>query len=95
NIRGMMDRGDNLESLNNRTEQLQSSSAQFQSQSKAVRRKMFWKDTKTRIIIAVAAGVLLALIIGLSIWSVNGTKARDNGTPGTVPLKEGGKTPNS
>ncbi|KAJ3412137.1 hypothetical protein HDV05_001175 [Chytridiales sp. JEL 0842] len=81
NVQRVMQRGENLETLQDRTENLQSASSQFQRQSKSVRRQMFWKDTKTRIMLG-AVVVLILVVIPVGIWwgtSSGGNKGGDKG----------------
>ncbi|KAJ1535001.1 hypothetical protein HK405_015861 [Cladochytrium tenue] len=68
NIRGVMQRGENLNTLNERTDELQNSSMQFNKNAKQVRKAMFWKDIKTRILLIVVILVVLAVVIGLIVW---------------------------
>ncbi|KAI9018965.1 synaptobrevin [Hyaloraphidium curvatum] len=67
NLNKAIERGENLQDLQLKTEELQESSQQFQKTAKEVKRQMWWKDTKMQIIIGVVVVCVLALIIGLSV----------------------------
>ncbi|KAI9343883.1 synaptobrevin-domain-containing protein [Zopfochytrium polystomum] len=60
NINKAMQRGEELESLNTKTEDLQNSSLQFKKGANEVRKQMWWKDFKMKMILG---GVVLAIII--------------------------------
>ncbi|KAJ3417224.1 hypothetical protein HDV05_006430 [Chytridiales sp. JEL 0842] len=60
NIRNVMRRGEELETLQNKTEDLQNSSSQFQRGATAIRKEMWWKDMKMKLILG---GVVIAIII--------------------------------
>ncbi|KAJ1552938.1 hypothetical protein HK405_009487 [Cladochytrium tenue] len=55
-----MQRGEELESLNTKTEDLQNSSLQFKKGANEVRKQMWWKDFKMKMILG---GVILAIIV--------------------------------
>ncbi|KAI9325514.1 synaptobrevin-domain-containing protein [Zopfochytrium polystomum] len=78
NIRGVMQRGENLETLNERTETLQNSSSQFHSTAKQVRKAMFWKDIKTRILLIAVIVIVVGILIGLIVWWT-GVGSKKNG----------------
>ncbi|KAJ1568582.1 hypothetical protein HK405_000298 [Cladochytrium tenue] len=59
NINKAMQRGEELESLNTKTEDLQNSSLQFKKGANEVRKQMWWKDFKMKMILG---GVILAII---------------------------------
>ncbi|KAJ3137927.1 hypothetical protein HK100_000225 [Physocladia obscura] len=60
NITKVMQRGENLEQLNAKAEDLSSSSAQFKKGASEVRKAMWWKDMKMKLILG---GVLATIII--------------------------------
>ncbi|TPX33880.1 hypothetical protein SmJEL517_g03339 [Synchytrium microbalum] len=63
NIEKVMQRGEKLESLQNKTDDLQQGALQFKRGATKVRRQMWWKDLKLKIIIAVIVIVILIIII--------------------------------
>lgn len=63
NITKVVERGEKLESLQNKTEDLQSSSLQFKRGANTVRKQMWWKDFKMKLIIGGIVAVILLVII--------------------------------
>ncbi|KAI8916444.1 synaptobrevin [Entophlyctis helioformis] len=63
NIHKVMQRGEQLETLQNKTEDLQNSSLQFKRGANKVRREMWWKDLKMKLIIGGVVGIILIIII--------------------------------
>ncbi|XP_062596666.1 vesicle-associated membrane protein 8-like isoform X1 [Saccostrea cucullata] len=70
NIERVLDRGERLENLIDKTEELEASSSQFQKTAKKIRKKYWWKNTKMMIIIGVVVFVILIVIV---ILILNGT----------------------
>eukprot|EP00842_Homolaphlyctis_polyrhiza_P000020 jgi/Hompol1/1018/HPOL_004417-RA len=62
-----MQRGEQLDTLQNKTEDLQNSSLQFKKGANKVRREMWWKDFKLKLIIGGVVAVVLVIIIGKTI----------------------------
>ncbi|KAJ3069980.1 hypothetical protein HDU99_002790 [Rhizoclosmatium hyalinum] len=69
NIQKVAERGERLEDLNERSENLASSSQAFRNKSKEVRMKMFWQDAKTRLILGAVALVVIGCAIGFGVWA--------------------------
>ncbi|KAJ3252174.1 hypothetical protein HK103_001785 [Boothiomyces macroporosus] len=63
NIHKVMQRGEQLDSLQNKTEDLQNSSLQFKRGANQVRKEMWWKDMKLKLIIGGVVAVILIIII--------------------------------
>ena len=63
NIHKVMQRGEQIDSLQTKTEDLQSSSLQFKRGANQVRKEMWWKDMKLKLIIGGVVGVILIIII--------------------------------
>ncbi|KAJ3263034.1 Penicillin-binding protein 1C [Chytriomyces hyalinus] len=63
NIAKVVQRGENLEHLQNKTEDLQQSAMQFKKGASAVRKEMWWKDMKTKMILGGVLGVVVLIII--------------------------------
>ncbi|KAI8844218.1 synaptobrevin [Chytridium lagenaria] len=71
NINKVMQRGEHLDTLQNKTEDLQSSSQQFRKGASAVRKQMWWKDLKMKLILG---GIIVAILIIIIVSVVVGTK---------------------
>jgi len=63
NINRVAERGERLDALQDKTENLSVSAQGFRRGANKVRKQMWWKDMKMRIIIGVAIAVILILII--------------------------------
>ncbi|KAJ3230958.1 Vesicle-associated membrane protein 4 [Chytriomyces hyalinus] len=79
NIHKVVERGERLEDLNERSEHLAQSSEAFKNRSKEVRMKMFWQDSKTKMILGGIALVVVGLIVGLSVWGTGVKKTSETG----------------
>lgn len=79
NIDQMYKRGENLNSLQNKTEDLHATSSQFRRGANQVRKRMWWKDLKWKIII----GVTILVILGAIIGSIAGTQTHKNDDSGS------------
>jgi len=62
NIVKILERGDKLDDLEDRSYTLTTSANQFSSSSKKLRRAMWWKDTKMKIVLALVIFIILLLI---------------------------------
>ncbi|KAJ3272838.1 hypothetical protein HK104_004383, partial [Borealophlyctis nickersoniae] len=71
NIEKVMARGEKLESLQNKTDDLQQGALQFKRGATKVRRQMWWKDLKLKLIIAGVVIVILIVIIVPVVTSFN------------------------
>merc|ERR1719369_659863 len=63
NIGAVLERGQNLTELNTRSERLGEASTNFRTQAERVRRRAWWENMKTRIIIGVVILVVVIIII--------------------------------
>lgn len=63
NINKVMDRGEKLDSLQTKTEDLQQGALQFKRGASRVRKQMWWKNMKLNLIIAAVVIIILLLII--------------------------------
>lgn len=63
NIGKVLERGQNLSELNQRSEVLQNASDSFRSQAERVRRRAWWDNMKTKAAIGVFVLVILIIII--------------------------------
>lgn len=66
NVERVVARGEDLASMQVRSEQLANSSTQFRQSATRVRRQLWWKNTKLQIGVA----LLGTVIIGLIVWGV-------------------------
>jgi hypothetical protein len=67
NIRAATERGENLDQLHDRTQQVAESSKQFTKNSRTVKKNLWWKNMKLILIISSIVIFLLGAI-GLVIW---------------------------
>ncbi|KAG1136070.1 hypothetical protein G6F37_012307 [Rhizopus arrhizus] len=74
NIDKMHQRGERLVDLQGKTEDLQATAGHFKRGANQVRKRMWWKDLKWKIIIAITILVILGIIIG----SIVGTQTHNN-----------------
>ncbi|KAJ8022753.1 Vesicle-associated membrane protein 7 [Holothuria leucospilota] len=63
NIEKVLSRGELLDDLLSKTEDLEASSKSFQSSSRQVRKQFFWKNTRVTIVIVAVSVILLAVIV--------------------------------
>lgn len=66
NIEKVLQRGEKIDLLVDKTEALNSSASQFQKQGKRIRNTMWWKNCKMKIIIIFLCLVVLYFILGLA-----------------------------
>ncbi|OAR03032.1 hypothetical protein LLEC1_04050 [Akanthomyces lecanii] len=72
NVQAVSQRGERLDALQDKTDNLAVSAQGFRRGANRVRKQMWWKDMKMRMCIIIGVIVLLAIII-IPIWSRNGT----------------------
>ncbi|KAN0132018.1 Synaptobrevin domain containing protein [Lactarius tabidus] len=63
NIQKVAERGERLDSLQDKTDNLAVSAQGFRRNANRVRKNMWWKDMKMRIIIGIAILVIIAIIV--------------------------------
>ncbi|ORY46212.1 synaptobrevin, partial [Neocallimastix californiae] len=63
NIQKVMDRGERLDTLQVKTEDLQQQSSNFKRGANRVRKQMWWKDMKLKIILGVIVGLIILFIL--------------------------------
>ncbi|KAK4229577.1 putative synaptobrevin [Podospora fimiseda] len=63
NVNKVAERGEHLDSLQNKTDDLAQSAQTFRRGANQVRKKMWWKDMKMRFWLILGIVVLLAIII--------------------------------
>jgi len=65
NIEKVIERGDKIENLQEKTDELQNSAQQFKKSTTKLKRQMWWKNMKLNLIIAfIVIAILLILILG-------------------------------
>lgn len=69
NINKVIERGDRVDMLNERSELLNSRAAEFRINSRNIRRKFWWENFRLQIIIGIIALVVVALILYFSLKS--------------------------
>lgn len=66
NVHSLLQRGEQLETLQNKTENLNSNAAQFKRGANKVRKQMWWKNMKMNLIIgAVVVTIVLVVVVAL------------------------------
>ncbi|XP_034367715.1 vesicle-associated membrane protein 8 [Arvicanthis niloticus] len=63
NVERILARGENLDHLRNKTEDLEATSEHFKTTSQKVARKFWWKNVKMIVIICVIVLIIVILII--------------------------------
>jgi vesicle-associated membrane protein 4 len=64
NVETVIERGEKLENLQDKSEDLADSAAAFRAQARRIQRQMWWKRCRMRLLLA---GVLLAIILIIAI----------------------------
>ncbi|XP_046360291.2 vesicle-associated membrane protein 722-like [Haliotis rufescens] len=66
NIEKVLERGDRLDDLMDKTEELEASSASFQKTARRIQKKYWWKNTKmTLILIAVVLVIIIIIVVAV------------------------------
>ncbi|ORY03093.1 synaptobrevin [Basidiobolus meristosporus CBS 931.73] len=63
NVERVMERGEKLDSLNNKADQLEAGALRFKQGTNRVRKAMWWKNMKLKLIIAAIVVIILIAII--------------------------------
>ncbi|SCV69581.1 BQ2448_2601 [Microbotryum intermedium] len=66
NITKVAERGERLDALQDKTDNLAQSAQGFRKGANRVRKQMWWKDMKMRLLIGVGIAVLVIIIVGTS-----------------------------
>lgn len=85
NIEKVLERGERLEELMEKTTELESNAATFKKTSRQVQRKMWWKNTRWTIILAVVAILVIGIIIIIILFSTHVLPPK-SGNAATTPL---------
>ncbi|KAI5090473.1 vesicle-associated membrane protein 4 isoform X1 [Silurus meridionalis] len=65
NISKVIERGERLEDLQDKSESLSDNASAFSSRAKQLHRRMWWKDIKMKMIVALVIVILLLIIISM------------------------------
>lgn len=68
NVGKLMERGERLDDLRERSDHLSGLSTEFSSSAGRLRRKMWWENTKAKIVAGASTAVVLIIIIIISFW---------------------------
>jgi len=82
NVNKVIERGEKLEDLQERSEILEATSNQFQQQATRVKKKMWWQNMKMKIILAVVILVVIAILVVVIIASTGGFGGGGSGSGG-------------
>lgn len=63
NVGRLLERGDQLDQLQDRSQGLATSSDQFRTSANRVRRNAWWHNTRTKLVIGVAVALVFLIII--------------------------------
>jgi len=74
NIASVADRGEKLELLIDKTEDLSSNSVTFKTTSRALARKMWWRNVKITVAIVIVSLIILVFIVSASCKTFNWSK---------------------
>ena len=69
NIEKVLDRGEKLELLVDKTENLRYQADQFQKGGKALRNKMWWQNIKMKLMVAMIVAVIIVIIFCFACFS--------------------------
>ncbi|TPX65946.1 hypothetical protein SpCBS45565_g04782 [Spizellomyces sp. 'palustris'] len=87
NIQKLMARGENLEQLQGKTENLATQANRFKKSAKEVRRKMWWQNVKMQVCLACLVLFLLAVVILIVLWQTGALRsAGSSAPPAATPL---------
>ncbi len=65
NVQKAMERGEQMNHLEEKTNELEKSASEFKANSVIVKKQMFWKNVKFQVILLLA--VILVLAVGLTL----------------------------
>ena len=72
NIDKIMQRGQNLDYLEDRSEMLSSNANEFRVGARRISRKMWWQNMKINIIVGTVIAVIIVIIIGMCLSWLEG-----------------------
>ncbi|XP_064604659.1 vesicle-associated membrane protein 7-like [Liolophura sinensis] len=71
NIDKVLERGERLDDLMDKTEELEANSATFQRTAKRIRRKYWWKNTKMMLILVCVVLVVIVVLVIVILYSTH------------------------
>uniref|UniRef100_A0A0B6ZFF2 V-SNARE coiled-coil homology domain-containing protein n=1 Tax=Arion vulgaris TaxID=1028688 RepID=A0A0B6ZFF2_9EUPU len=85
NVEKVLDRGERIDTLQSRSEDLESSSSHFRSSAVKIRKKMWWQNCKMTCIVATVIGLIIVIIVVVILvetkpWESSGGGGKHNGT---------------
>ncbi|KAK3090721.1 hypothetical protein FSP39_014088 [Pinctada imbricata] len=84
NIERVLERGERLENLIDKTEELESSAATFQKTAKRIQRKYWWSNLKMKIILGVVVFVILVIVVVLILYGAHVFEGKTTPSPPAV-----------
>ncbi|NXN93747.1 VAMP8 protein, partial [Rhinopomastus cyanomelas] len=66
NVERILQRGENLEQLHSKSQDLEATSEHFRTTSQKVARRYWWRNTKLLVLLGVVGAIILILIILLA-----------------------------
>ncbi|KAI3383655.1 hypothetical protein SNEBB_009243 [Seison nebaliae] len=85
NINKVIERGDQLDDLQNRADDMQNGAVKFRSNASRVRRKMWWKNVKMWIVIVAVVLIIIAIIAIVIASKTGGSGHKTKTTTTTAP----------
>lgn len=85
NIEKVLERGERLDDLVDKTNDLEASAQTFQKTATKLRRKYWWKNTKMMMILAVVIFVVLTIVVLLILYGAGVFNSSSSPSPTTTP----------
>ncbi|XP_064631577.1 vesicle-associated membrane protein 7-like [Lineus longissimus] len=86
NIEKVLQRGEGLDDLMGKTEDLEASSTRFATTAKKVRRKMWWKNMKMKLCIGGTVLIVIIIIVIVILFSTGVLPPKGGGTSGNTTM---------
>ncbi|CAG5118552.1 unnamed protein product, partial [Candidula unifasciata] len=85
NVEKVLERGERIDTLQSRSEDLENSSTHFRSSAVKIRKKMWWNNCKMTCIIATVVTLIIIIIVVVILvetkpWQSSGGGGKHNGT---------------
>merc|ERR1711937_956937 len=82
NIEKVLDRGERIELLVDKTENLNAAAVKFKKQSAQLQKRMWWKNMKLYLIVAVVLVIIILIIVSMACGGLSCSK----GSPAPAPI---------
>jgi len=69
NVNAVLDRGERLDALESKTDDLTGSAAAFARTGQSLRRKMWWQNIKSKLCVGMAIGLVLVVLFALACFT--------------------------